>query len=98
MTATESMFNETFSRWDIQLPREAVDTRGRGRILKAGWAIWSFRVRSPDPDEDTRLEAEFYARNQEISRMLEEKGFGPSGDEPGGVLINRFLHLQNSND
>ena len=57
-------------------------------------AIWSFRVRSQDPDEDTRLETEFYARNQEISRMLEEKGFALCGDEPGGVLINRFLHLR----
>jgi len=56
-------------------------------------AINSFRCVSPDPEEDARREAEYFAKNQEISRMLEEKGFGPTGNEPGGVLINRYLHV-----
>jgi hypothetical protein len=25
--------------------------------------------------------------------MLQEKGFGAEGDEPGGVLVNRYLRL-----
>lgn len=135
----ESSFNEIFSHWDIRLPREAVEQRGRGKIVQQGWAIWflfgadeqgeyldfysshrmtddshtriredgtrealpaiqSFRISSPDPQEDARLQAEYYARNQAVAKMLEEKGFGPTGDEPGGVLINRLLHLKKIED
>jgi hypothetical protein len=56
-------------------------------------SIASFRIVSHDPVEDAKLEAEYFARNQEVARMLEEKGFGMTGDEPGGVAINRYLHL-----
>lgn len=56
-------------------------------------AIASFRFVSRDPVEDARLKAEFFNRNQEVARMLEEKGFGLTGKEPGGVVINRYLHL-----
>ena len=56
-------------------------------------SIASFRIVSHDPVEDARLEAEYFARNQEVARMLEEKGFGMTGSEPGGVAINRYLHL-----
>ena len=56
-------------------------------------SIASFRIVSQDPIEDARLEAEYFARNQEVARMLEEKGFGMTGGEPGGVAINRYLHL-----
>ena len=28
-----------------------------------------------------------------MTKILEEKGFGMEGDEPGGVQINRFLAL-----
>jgi hypothetical protein len=38
------------------------------------------------------------ARNREIARMLDAKGFGVRGDEPGGVLINRFLRLGGLDD
>ena len=138
-TVMETTFNEIFSRWDIRLPGEAVEQRGRGRIIHHGWAIWflfgsdekgeyldyysshrmtddthtriredgtrealpaiqSLRVVASDPEEDARQEAEYYARNQAVAKMLEEKGFGPTGDEPGGVLINRFLHLKKIED
>jgi hypothetical protein len=60
-------------------------------------AIRTFCLRSKDPQEDSRLEAEYYAENQKISRMLDEKGFGITGGEPGGVQINRFLHFAPSN-
>jgi len=46
-------------------------------------AIRGLRLCSSDPEEDARLEAAYYAENQEVSRMLREKGFGLSGDEPG---------------
>jgi len=61
-------------------------------------SIASFRFASKDPEEDARLEAEFFARNQEVARMLEEKGFGMTGGEPGAVAINRYLHLNTSNE
>ena len=57
-------------------------------------AIWDFRVCSDDPEQDARLEDDYVAHNQSVATMLEEKGFGLQGDEPGGVQINRFLHLQ----
>ena len=51
--------------------------------------IQAFRVCSQDPEADKKLEAEYYAENQRIAKLLEEKGFGMAGDEPGGVIINR---------
>ena len=61
-------------------------------------AIQAFRLVSEDPEEDVRLEAEYYAKNQRIAEMLEAKGFGLQGDEPGGVRINRFLHLNKTHE
>ena len=55
--------------------------------------INTFRLVSQDPEEDARLEAEYLDKNRRVARMLEEKGFGAEGDEPGGVLINRHLRL-----
>jgi hypothetical protein len=68
--------------------------RLRCGILPEGLpTIVGMRRVSPDPDEDARWDAAHTARNREIARMLDEKGFGVCGDEPGGVLINRFLRL-----
>jgi hypothetical protein len=69
------------------------------RLRDSGEAEWlpsivGMRVCSDDPAEDARLAEEHHARNEEVSRMLEEKGFGLRGDEPGGVQINRVLRLQ----
>lgn len=135
MTEIESQFNETLAAWDIYLPPDAIESRQRGKIVKAGWAIWylfgsdergefldyysshrmtndshvriyadghsealptiqELRLCSQDPEEDARLDAEYYAENQRVAKMLEEKGFGVAGDEPGGVQINRLLHLE----
>jgi hypothetical protein len=135
MKKIEQHFNERFSTWEITLPPDDIENRRRGKIVKAGWAIWylfgsddkgeyldyyashrmtndrhvrihadghceglpeiqEFRICSEDPQEDARLDAEYYAENQRIAKMLEEKGLGPSGDEPGGVLINRFLYTR----
>ena len=69
-----------------------VRMRGDGRCEELP-AIRELCLRSEDPEEDARLEAEYFARNREVASMLEEKGFGLRGDEPGGVLINRYLHL-----
>ena len=60
--------------------------------------IESMRLASMDPEEDARLEAEFFTENQRIAEMLEAKGFGLAGDEPGGVQINRVLHLEKFDD
>jgi hypothetical protein len=132
-------FAESFAMWDICLPEEDVVNRRRGKIVKAGWAIWylfgsdekgeyldyyashrmtndrhvriyadgqceglpaisEFHLVSQDPQENARLEAEYYAENRRVAAMLEAKGFGLKGDEPGGVEINRFLHLQRPNE
>jgi hypothetical protein len=37
-----------------------------------------YRV-TDDPEENARIKATFYARNQKVSAMLAEKGFGISG-------------------
>lgn len=58
--------------------------------------IRGMRMCSDDPSEEARLVAEYVAHNQSVSRMLAEKGFGIDGDEPGGVQINRFLHVEGS--
>ena len=56
-------------------------------------AINSMRLASSDPEEDAKLEAEHREEQLKVSRILEEKGFGMEGDEPGGVQINRYLAL-----
>ncbi len=56
-------------------------------------AVVSMRPVSRDPEENARLEAEHLAENRRVARMLEEKGFGMEGNEPGGVQINRYLTL-----
>lgn len=134
MNAIQTRFNATFVHWKIRLPPKDIANRRRGKIVKAGWAIWYLfgsdekgeyldyysshrmtsdshariyasgevewlptiqegRPCSEDPEEDKRLDAEYYAANQRIAKLLEEKGFGITGDEPGGVTINRYLHL-----
>ncbi len=53
---------------------------------------------SRDPEENARLRAEFYARNERVAQMLAAKGFGMRGGEPGGVQVNRALIMRNPND
>ena len=55
--------------------------------------VSTIRIVSPDPEEDARQEAKFLAENRRVAAMLEEKGFGMEGDEPGGVQINCYLRL-----
>lgn len=134
MEEIERQFNEMFSRWNIRLAPNDIANRRRGKIVKAGWAIWylfdsdekgeyldyyashrmtsdshvrihangedeslptiqSMRVVSRDPEEDARLAREHLARNQQVAKMLKDKGFGIEGDEPGGIQINRYLSL-----
>jgi len=61
-------------------------------------AINDFRAASKDPIEDERLEKEFFEENQRISELLEAKGFGMQGNEPGGVQINRYLKTNPDKD
>jgi hypothetical protein len=60
--------------------------------------IESMRIVSRDPKEDARFEAEYFARNQRVSRMLEEKGFGMVGDEPALTQVNRYLHTNKTEE
>ena len=58
--------------------------------------LCQFRLISKDPEEDARLEAEFFAENELISKMLKTKGFGLRGDEPANIRINRTLRMKKS--
>ena len=40
MKEIESAFNARFAHWGITLPPEDIAQRRRGKIVKAGWAIW----------------------------------------------------------
>ena len=51
----------------------------------------SMRRVSDDPEEDRRLENEFWEHNERVSRELEPKGFGLEGDEHPSTIINRVL-------
>ena len=51
----------------------------------------SGRAISNDPEEDRRLENEFWEHNERISRELEAKGFVLEGDEHPSTLVNRVL-------
>jgi hypothetical protein len=72
-------------------PHERIRADGR---LEALPTIAEMRDCSKDPVEDARLEAAFRADNREVAEMLEAKGFGIEGEEPGGVRINRALRQQ----
>ena len=63
-----------------------------GHIEDLPTIISMYRV-TQDPEESARIKADFYARNQEVTAMLAEKGFGLSANDPGGVQINRYLHV-----
>ena len=45
-------------------------------------AIQSGRFMASDPEEDALAEAEYFARNQAIAKILNEKGFGPGDEQP----------------
>ena len=132
MRSIEERFSQAFQVWRIQLPREAIENRRRGKIVEAGWTIWylfgsdedgeyldyysshrmtndshvriyedgrveslesldGMRRTSRDPEENARLEDEFWDHNERVARMLEEKGFGLQGDEHGSAIVNRTL-------
>jgi hypothetical protein len=55
---------------------ERIRADGRCETLPA---IQDFRPRSDDPEEDARLEAAYFAGNQAVVRMLEEKGWANAG-------------------
>jgi hypothetical protein len=139
MHRIEEQFSQSFQVWRIQLPREAVEKRQRGKIVEAGWTIWylfgsdddgeyldyyashrmtndshvriyedgrveslespwELRPTSKDPEENARMENEFWEHNERVSRLLEEKGFGLQGDEHGSAIVRRgFLESRESN-
>ncbi len=57
-------------------------------------AIWDMGpVHSPEDSEEVIREkkAEFVAKNREIAQMLEDKGFGITGDEIGSARLIRWM-------
>lgn len=54
-------------------------------------SLWEMRRTSDDPAEAARLEDEFWEHNEQVARVLEEKGFGLQGDEHGSAIVNRGL-------
>ena len=48
-------------------------------------ALYGIRIVKKDPEEDKRLEEEYYRHNREVTRMLARKGFTK-------FTINMFLH------
>ena len=60
--------------------------------------VETFRIGSQDPVEDARLEAEYLEHNHRVGRMLKEKGFGATGDEPLSVRMNRHLRVGGEED
>ena len=63
-------------------PQLAPPLNASGRQYRVG-----NRMISRDPKVDARLEAEYYAENQRVPRLLETKGFSVEGDELGGGQI-----------
>lgn len=58
---------------------------------KALNAYFSMRRVSEDPEEDKRLENEFWEYNERVSRELESKGFALEGDEHPSTIISHVL-------
>ncbi|MXW52508.1 MAG: hypothetical protein F4X44_08100 [Gammaproteobacteria bacterium] len=54
-------------------------------------ALMEIRWVHEDPEEDARLEREWYKKNREIMTALEQKGFGLTGSEHPSFLINTHL-------
>ncbi|MCY3985571.1 MAG: hypothetical protein OXF23_00800 [Candidatus Dadabacteria bacterium] len=61
---------------------------GSSKVLNS---YWSMRIVSDDPEENRRLENEFWEHNERVSLELESKGFGLQGDEHPSTIINRVL-------
>jgi len=57
-------------------------------------ALEEGRLGSSDPIEDARLKQEFLQRQRETARLLDEKGFGLTGDEALSVGIRRIQMLE----
>lgn len=57
-------------------------------------AIQESWISSGSAEEKKKQQEEYYAKNRAVARMVEEKGFGIEGNEPGGVQMNRMLHLE----
>lgn len=53
-------------------------------------ALHEGRICSDDPEEDERLEQEFQSTNRKIMDLLDEKGFGISGQEHISFLVQKY--------
>lgn len=72
-----------------------IDKDGRVESLES---LWELRPTSDDPEENARLEDEFWEHNERVAQLLEAKGFGLKGDEHGSAIVRRgFLESRESN-
>ncbi len=68
---------------------------GRVELLES---LWELRPTADDPEENARLEDEFWGHNERVAQLLEAKGFGLQGDEHGSAIVRRgFLESRKSN-
>ena len=61
-------------------------------------AVVDMRVVPEDPEEAAQAQADFYARNREIRRMLDEKGFTLEGGAHPSVAIRHYFLTGRAND
>lgn len=57
-------------------------------------AMWEVCRVTGDPVVDAKEREVFLKHNQEIAKLLAEKGFGMEGNEPTGVQVNNLLRIQ----
>ena len=59
-------------------------------IVQSLPALLEGRICSDDPEEDERLEQKFQSTNRKIMKLLDEKGFGISGQEHLSFLVHKY--------
>ena len=61
-------------------------------------AVIDMRVVPEDPEEAAQAQADFFARNREVRRMLDEKGFTLDGVVHPSVAIRHYFLTGTAND
>lgn len=127
-------FNESFKRWQIELPPDATAPGAVWLIVSASWTVWTLfgaedgreyldyyamhrmtddrhvRLYANGESEDlpaisgmyvipqgatkaeqAELKARHYAHNQEVQRILDEKGFVMTDQAHPSAIVNRML-------
>lgn len=67
---------------------------GERKNLPTPWDVYPV---TGDPVADAKEKEAFLAHNQEVGKLLANKGFGMEGDEPLGIQVNALLHTTANN-